>query len=118
MYPAGRRTIPRKSNLSLNRLPPRETYQVLRDIALGTRTMRRLSEHSWAQLNAGQMTVEVDGWVLTFCKDGDALDYCASCYAPDGRAYVLDAGQRFGTDPIELMSTWELRQLERLLAAI
>lgn len=99
-------------------LTTRETYQVLRDVALGTRTMRRLSELRWAQLDSGLMTVEVDGWVLTFCNNGDALDYCASCYAPDGRAYVLDSDQRFGTDPVELMSTWELGQLEKLLAAI
>jgi hypothetical protein len=99
-------------------LTTRETYQVLRDIALGIRTLRRVSEQRWAQLHGGQMTVEAEGWVLTFCNDSGALDYCASCYAPDGRAYVFGSEQKFGTSPIELMSTWEHRQLGNLLAAL
>jgi len=118
MYPPSRHAIARKSILSSNALTPRETYQLLRDIALGIRTMRRLGEQSWAQVQPGLMTVEVEGWVLTFCNDSDALGYCASCYAPDGRAYVLGSDQKFGTDPIELMSTWEHGELERLLKAL
>jgi hypothetical protein len=28
---------------------------------------------------------------------------------------VLDTWQRYGTDPVSLLSTWELAQVERLL---
>jgi len=104
--------------LSQSTLTSREVYQTLRDLALGVRIMRRLGEHSWTQIYCGLMTVEVDGWVLTFYNNCDTLDYCASCYDPDGRAYVFDSNQRYGTDPVELLSTWEHQQLEKLLSAM
>ncbi|BBH46072.1 hypothetical protein [Pseudomonas sp. KU43P] len=104
--------------MPLSSLTTREAYQVLRDIALGIRTMHRVSGQRWAQRQCGQMTVEVEGWVLAFCIEGGALDHCASCYAPDGRAYVFDSTHRFGTHPMELMSTWEHEQLTRLLAEL
>lgn len=90
----------------------------MRDIALGVRIMRRLGKQSWAEVNGGQMTVEADGWVITFYNDCDTLDYCASCYSPDGRSYIFDSLQQYGTDPVELMSTWEHAQLQRLLSAL
>jgi len=97
-------------------LTPREVYQILRDLALGVRTMHRLGERTWTEIYCGLMTVEVDSWVLTFYNDCDTLDYCDSCYAPDGRAYIFDSSQRYGTDPVELLSTWEHQQLENLLS--
>lgn len=87
----------------------------MRDIALGIRTMRRLSEKSWSEMHCGMMTVEVDGWVITFYNDCDTLAYCDSCYSPDGKAYIYDSKQRFGTHPVALLSTWELAQVEGLL---
>lgn len=99
-------------------LTAREAYQVMRDIALGVRNMRRLGTHSWTEIYTGLMAVEVDGWVITFYNDCDTLDYCDSCYCPDGRAYRFDSFQRFGTDPVELLSTWEHAQLEKLLSAL
>lgn len=93
----------------------REVYQILRDIALGVRTMRRLGNLSWPEIYCGLMAVEVDGWVVTFYNDCDTLDYCDSCYSPDGRAYIFDSFERYGTDPVELLSTWEFTQLEQLL---
>ncbi|MBD1551562.1 DUF7693 family protein [Pseudomonas typographi] len=97
-------------------LTAREACQVLRDIALGVRIMRRLGNHSWGEIYCGLMTVDADGWVITLYNDCDTLDYCDSCYSPDGRAYLFDSFQRYGTDPMELLSTWELAQLERLLS--
>lgn len=61
------------------------------------------------------MTVEADGWVLTFYNDCDTLDYCDSCYSPEGRAFIFDSLQSYSTDPVELLSTWEHAQLENLL---
>lgn len=104
--------------LSALPLTAREAYQVLRDIALGTRTMRRLGTQSWVEIYCGQMTVETDDWVITLYNDCDTLDYCDSCYNPDGRAYIFDSMQQYGTDPIELLSTWEHAQLENLLRAL
>ncbi|WP_087673170.1 DUF7693 family protein [Pseudomonas syringae] len=99
-------------------LTAREAYQVLRDIALGVRTMRRLGEKSWTEMYSGMMTVETDGWVITFYNDCESLDYCDSCYCPDGRAYTFDSSQLFGTDPVELLSTWEHAQLEQLVSKL
>lgn len=101
--------------MPLTPLTAREAYQILRDIALGVRTMRRVGKQSWPEIYCGLMVVEVDGWVVTLYNDCDTLDYCDSCYSPDGRAYIFDSSERFGTDPVELLSTWEHQQLERML---
>lgn len=84
--------------LSAQTLTVREAYQVLRDIALGVHIMRRLGEKSWTEMNCGMMTVEVDGWVITFYNDCETLDYCDGCSSPDGPAYSFDSSQQFGTD--------------------
>jgi len=104
--------------LSAKSLTARETCQVLRDIAFSVRTMRRLGEKSWTDIYCGMVTVEVDGWVITFYNDCDSLGYCDSSYCPDGRAYLFDSSKQFGTDPVELLSTWEHRQLEQMLAGL
>lgn len=80
--------------------------------------MRRLGTQPWGQIHLGLMTVEASGWVVTLFHDCAALSYCHSCYSPEGREYVLDSSQRFGTDPIELLSTWEHHQLQTLLASL
>jgi hypothetical protein len=36
----------------------------------------------------------------------------------DGREGALDHWQRYGTDPVSLLSTWELAQIVRLLAEL
>lgn len=102
----------------VNPLTAREVYQVLRDVALGTRTMQRVCSQSWNEIHNGHMPVEIDGWMLTLFNDCDTLDYCENCRAPDGRVGTLEAWQRYGTDPVDLLSGWEREQLERLLNAL
>lgn len=99
-------------------LMPREAYQILRDIAQGIRLMRRIGEPAWRDIQAGLMTIEVDGWVFTLYKDDDALRHCDRCYNPDGAAYVFDANHPYGTNPVEFMSQWEMQQVERMLRAL
>lgn len=96
-------------------LTAREAYQILRDIVQGVRTMRRIGQQSWAEIYCGLMTVEADGWVFTFYNDCDTLDYCDSCYSPEGRACVFESLQSYSTDPVELLSTREQATLEKLL---
>jgi hypothetical protein len=57
-------------------LTARDVYQVLKDVALGTRTMHRASQQTWNEIYNGLMTVEIDGWHLTLFNDSDTLDYC------------------------------------------
>lgn len=104
--------------MSAQRLTAREVCQVLRDIALGVRIMRRLGTQTWSEIFDGQITVETDGWIITLYNGGNTLDYCDSCYDPDGRAYIFNSNQQYGTDPVELLSTWEYAQLEKLLSAV
>ncbi|MGF6458058.1 DUF7693 family protein [Pseudomonas frederiksbergensis] len=89
-----------------------EVCQVLTDVALGTRIMTRAS---WSEIYHGLMTVEIDGWLLTLFNDNGTLDYCDDCRTPDGRIGSLETWQRYGTDPVKLLSGWEREQLERLL---
>ncbi|MEJ5060050.1 MULTISPECIES: DUF7693 family protein [unclassified Pseudomonas] len=94
-------------------MPPltaREVYQQLRDVAQGIRPFARLDE----QTEHGHVQVDIEGWHLTLDVDGNRLRHCLRCQSPDGRAY--DGWQHYGTDPISLLSTWELAQIERRLA--
>lgn len=99
-------------------LTAREVYQVLKDVALGTRIMHRASQQTWNEIYNGLMIVEIDGWHLTLFNDSDTLDYCEDCRSPDGRIGSLETWQRYGTDPVELLSAWEREQLERLLSVL
>ena len=99
-------------------LNAREVYQVLKDVALGTRTMHRASQQTWNEIYNGIMTVEIDGWQLTLFNDGGTLGYCDDCRAPDGRVGTLETWQRYGTNPVDLLSGWEREKLERLLNAL
>jgi hypothetical protein len=99
-------------------LTAREVYQVLKDVALGTRIMTRSSSQSLSEIYNGHMPVAVDGWYLALFNDGGTFDYCEDCRTPDGRVGTVEDWQRYGTDPVELLSGWEREQLERLLNAL
>ncbi|HLD65781.1 MAG TPA: hypothetical protein VJA19_07045 [Pseudomonas sp.] len=91
----------------------REVAQVLREAALEVRPLRLLSSPT----KNGCTLIEVDGWLITLCDDGDRHDGCEACTSPDGRVAGFASWPRYGTDPISLLSTWEHQQLERLLRA-
>ncbi|VVN49518.1 hypothetical protein PS862_03122 [Pseudomonas fluorescens] len=93
-------------------LTARDVYQVLRDAALGIRPMQRLGD----QPGTGLVQVDIEGWRLTLDVDGNHLRHCQRCQSPDGREGVFDSWQR--TDPVSLLSTWELAQIERLLTEL
>ncbi|MHC8351798.1 DUF7693 family protein [Pseudomonas sp. RT4P38] len=98
-------------------MPPltaREVYQPLRDAAMGICPLLRLDEQS----EPGQLQVDIEGWRLTLDFDGIRLRHCQRCQSPDGREGVFDSWQRYGTDPVSLLSTWELAQIERLLTEL
>nr|WP_232917469.1 MULTISPECIES: hypothetical protein [Pseudomonas] len=77
--------------------------------------MTRLGEASWDEIYAGHFHVDIDGWWLSIYNDCGELDYCEECRCPDGRRWSFDSGDRFGTDPIALLSTWEHRTIEGML---
>jgi hypothetical protein len=89
-------------------LTAREVYQQLRDAALGLRPFKRLDQQP------GTVQVDIEGWRLSLDVDDTHLHHCLHCQSADGRAF--DGVPRFGTDPVSLLSTWELAQIERLLA--
>lgn len=91
-------------------LHARDVYQVLKDAAMGTLTLRKLGEDV-----PGQTRVDIDGWRLTLITEGADLSHCQACEAPDGRRASQDNWQRYGTDPVKLLSLWEHQQLQRLL---
>lgn len=92
-------------------LTAREVYQQLRDAALGLRVLQRCDE----QPEPGLVQVDIEGWRLSLDLDVDHLRHCVHCQRADGA--IFDGGQRYGTDPVSLLSTWELAQIERMLAA-
>lgn len=91
---------------------------MLRDAIFGRRAMVRVCAQTWDELYAGMFMVDIDGWSMTIFNDCDELDYCETCLSTDGRRWSFDSGDRYGTDSIALLSTWEHQTLERLLKAL
>ncbi|WP_238785880.1 hypothetical protein [Pseudomonas sp. S35] len=77
--------------------------------------MTKLGQSSWDEIFAGHFIVDVEGWRVSIYNGGDALDYCETCVSPDHRCWTFGSGDRYGTDPIALLSTWEHQTLLRML---
>ena len=77
--------------------------------------MIRTADQPGAKIQAGNFAVEVDGWQISIHTDGQQLGYCTGGISPDGRHWSFAPGDRFGTDPVALLSTWEHQTLEQLL---
>ncbi|WP_454564996.1 DUF7693 family protein [Pseudomonas sp. AIG] len=93
----------------------REVCQVLREVTFERRTMTKVGQASWDEVYVGHLVVNVEGWHISVYNNCDTLDHCKECISLDGRCWSFDSGDRFGTDPITLLSTWEHQTLERLL---
>ena len=85
-------------------LTAREVYQVLKDVSIGTRTIRRACRQSWSEIYHGLMPGEIDGWRLTLFNDCDSLEYCEDCKAPECRVGTLEIWQHYDADPVEIFS--------------
>ncbi len=99
-------------------LSAREVSQVLREVIFGRSVMSKVGQQGWAHVYSGHFQIDVDGWRMSIYNDCDQLDYCEQCVSPDGRRWSFDSGDRFGTDPIALLSTWEHQTLEQLLKTL
>nr|WP_256579161.1 hypothetical protein [Pseudomonas sp. VI4.1] len=99
-------------------LSAREVSQVLREAIFGRSVTSKVGQESWGEIYAGHFQINVDGWEISIYDDCDQLDYCEKCISPDGRHWSFDSGDRFGTDPIALLSVWEHQMLEKLLKAL
>nr|WP_238587135.1 hypothetical protein [Pseudomonas veronii] len=99
-------------------LSAREVCQVLREAIFGRSVMCKMGHESWDEIYAGHFQINVDDWQISIYNDCDQLDYCEQCVSPDGRRWSFDSGNRFGTDPVALLSTWEHQTLEQLLKTL
>jgi hypothetical protein len=97
-------------------LTVQEVYQILRDASVASPSMRRITQESWNEIYCGLMTIEVDGWQITFFIDCGDLDYCDNCLSRDGRKYDFSSKDEF--DPVGLLTPDEHRHLEELLRHI
>ncbi|WP_448118797.1 DUF7693 family protein [Pseudomonas serbica] len=68
---------------------------------------------TWEELYAGMFMVDIEGWGITIFNDCDEPNYCEECVSTDGRRWSFDSGDRFGRDPIALLSTWKHKTLSR-----
>ncbi len=89
-------------------LTSREVCQWLRDAALGTARLTVLT----AQQN--HVSLAIDGCTLVLLSDEQRLS-CVQAHDLLGRQGTAEHWSRPGTDPVELLSTWERAQLDRLL---
>ena len=88
----------------------REVYQCLRDVAMGVEPLQ-----ACARPRPDLIEVSSAGWQLSLIIDHEGLAHCASCCNPQGVSSNGDSWQRYGTNPVELLSIWERRQIELLL---
>jgi hypothetical protein len=91
-------------------LTSREVCQCLRDAALGVSRLRVRGQQP-----DGSLDIEIDDWRLSLQLDVEGLVHCSGARSPDGRHASLDAWQRYGTNPVSLLSIWEVQQIESLL---
>jgi hypothetical protein len=103
---------------ALPSLTARDVCQVLRDVTFGRYAMTKIESPSRGEVDTGRFSVGIEGWRVTFHRDGGQLDWCEACADPEGRRWSFDAGDRFGTDPLSLLSTWERGTLEQLLGCL
>ncbi|MFJ5236857.1 hypothetical protein ACIP86_09050 [Pseudomonas neuropathica] len=94
-------------------LSARVVCQRLREAALGVLVLKICERPA----EAGLVTVDIEGWQLRLDVEGGRLHHCECARSGDGQEGALDSWQRYGTDPVSLLSTWELAQIERLLNA-
>jgi hypothetical protein len=105
------------------RVTGRDVCQVLREVTLERRVLVKAGDGSWGQLDAPPFVIDVEGWRITLCCDAGSLNHCEEATSPDGLRWSFDPGDRYGTDPFALLSTWEhqtrrgleLRALGKLL---
>lgn len=96
----------------------REVYQKLKDVCLGVAKLNLHGNQRWCDLHAGLVTINIDGWIISLCKEAGNLDHCAGCTLPDGHQLDSRHWANPGTDPLELLSVWERNQLETALQAL
>ena len=94
-------------------LSAREVSQRLREAALGVLAFNICD----VPTAAGLVAVDIEGWHLLLDFEGSRLHHCEFARNADGQECTLDSWQRYGTDPVSLLSTWELAQIEQLLNA-
>lgn len=75
------------------------------------------SQSPWV-IYCGNILVDIDDWQITFFIDCGELDYCDCCTAPGGRVGTFEDWQRYGTDPVLLLSRWGHQQLEQRLQTL
>ncbi|MBD0703698.1 phosphoglycerate mutase [Pseudomonas sp. PSB1] len=106
------------SDSTAGELLAREVCQVLREVTFERRTMTKVGQVSWDEVYSGNFVVSIEGWHISIYNDCGTLDHCEACISPDGRRWSFDSGDRFGTEPVALLSTWEHQTLERMLKAL
>ena len=94
-------------------LSAREVCQRLREAALGVLALKVCEMPD----EAGRVAVDIEGWQLLLDFEGSRLHHCESARNGARQQGALESWQRYGTDPVSLLSTWELAQIERLLNA-
>lgn len=102
----------------LSTLTAREVCQVLREVTFGRRTMTKVGSQTWGDVYACHFPVDVDGWRITLSLDCDTLGYCEEALSSAGLVWAFGSGDRYETNPVALLSTWEHQTLERMLKAL
>lgn len=92
-------------------LTAREVSQRLRDAALGVLVLKVCE----APAETAMVMVDIEGWRLLLDFEGGRLHHCEFARNADDHEGSLASWQRYGTDPVSLLSTWELAQIEGLL---
>jgi len=94
--------------------------EVLRRVAYG-KTIPTVIGRTWDEVQAGNVTFEIEGWTIVIFNDGDSLDYIDEVTAPDGRHADFDDwsnNPKLGCDPLRRYGSMGPRESADLLNAL
>lgn len=84
---------------SMAPLTAQDVCQVLRDIILKCRAVKRACAQSWDEVFAGLFHIDEEGWHLLIFNDCGELNYCDECISPECRRCSFESVVRDGVDP-------------------
>lgn len=94
-----------------------DVVEQLRKAIRGEVAVSLVGNIGWDETYAGDCEFRVGDWTIVFFNDCDELDYCDRASAPDGRVGDFDEWMDIGHDPIGMLDSSEIAELEALLSS-
>lgn len=101
-----------------NGLLVREVYQRIREVSLGLSQLTLVGAARWRGMDSGEVQVAIDDLHLMLIKEDGVLDCSVLIAFHEGCWQPTDSWSSRATDPLELLSVWERKELLKALEAL